>query len=66
MAVPKKRTSKTRRNRRRAQHDKIKPVNYVLCSRCGSPRLPHSVCPTCGFYKDRVVFETAAEVEAQE
>ena len=66
MAVPKKRTSKARRDRRRAHHDRMDPVSYVTCSRCGSPRLPHSVCPKCGFYKDRQVFDIEAEAPAEE
>jgi len=66
MAVPKKKTSKARRDRRRAHHDHIDPVNYVTCSRCGAPRLPHFACPKCGFYKDRQVFEVETEAAAEE
>ncbi len=28
-----------------------------FCSNCGSPKLPHRVCPECGFYKGRQVKE---------
>lgn len=55
MAVPKKRTSKSRRDSRRATHDRVVVKSLVTCSKCGAPRLPHRVCPACGFYKDRVV-----------
>jgi large subunit ribosomal protein L32 len=27
------------------------------CSHCHSPKLPHHVCPTCGWYNDREVIE---------
>jgi len=27
----------------------------VPCPRCGAPRLPHRVCPECGYYGDRQV-----------
>ena len=26
--------------------------------RCGAVKLPHHVCPSCGFYKDREVIVT--------
>jgi large subunit ribosomal protein L32 len=54
MAVPKKRTSRTRRDKRRAQH-KAEKARLNACPRCHSPRLPHRVCPTCGTYKGREV-----------
>lgn len=57
MAVPKKRKSKSRRDSRRAHHDKIAQPILARCSRCGAPRLPHRACPACGFYKDRQVVE---------
>ncbi len=54
MAVPKKRTSRTRRDKRRANHRAPK-VRLNECPRCHSPRLPHRVCPTCGTYAGRDV-----------
>jgi large subunit ribosomal protein L32 len=54
MAVPKKKTSKSKRNMRRA-HDSLTALNLCPCPKCGAPRLPHSVCETCGTYKDRVL-----------
>ncbi len=56
MAVPKQRTSKSRRDRRRS-HDKLQAKNLVQCSNCGEVRLPHRVCPNCGHYKGREVIE---------
>ncbi len=49
MAEPKKKLSKTRTNRRRAQY-KIAAVIPVLCKNCGKPSRPHIICPSCGFY----------------
>jgi large subunit ribosomal protein L32 len=54
MAVPKRKTSKSRRDKRRAQHS-IDSPRVNVCPRCNSPKRPHHVCPTCGFYKDREV-----------
>lgn len=56
MAVPRRRHSKSRKNKRRAQW-KLTPPNIVVCPRCHEPRLPHRVCPHCGFYKDREVLQ---------
>ncbi|MFM9053690.1 MAG: 50S ribosomal protein L32, partial [Solirubrobacterales bacterium] len=44
MAVPKKRTSSARRDRRRATHRAAR-ARTNLCPKCYSPRLPHRVCP---------------------
>jgi large subunit ribosomal protein L32 len=54
MAVPKKKTSKSRRDMRRATHDRVTLKSLVACSRCGETRLPHRACPKCGFYRDRI------------
>jgi len=52
--LPKRKHSSGRRDRRRA-HDALKARNSVACSNCGEPRLPHRVCPKCGFYQGREV-----------
>lgn len=49
MAVPKRRTSKQRKRKRRT-HYKAAPVAVQACERCGDPRRPHRVCPNCGYY----------------
>lgn len=54
MAVPKKRQSSARRDKRRATH-KVSPPRLSECPQCHSPRLPHRVCPTCGTYAGREV-----------
>ncbi len=54
MAVPKRRQSHSRKNKRRSQY-KINPLKFVECPKCHSPKLPHRVCPNCGNYKDKLV-----------
>ncbi|MBL8022320.1 MAG: 50S ribosomal protein L32 [Leptospirales bacterium] len=54
MALPKRKTSLQKKRQRRANHAIGKP-NLVGCKNCGAFIMPHRVCPTCGFYKDRVV-----------
>jgi large subunit ribosomal protein L32 len=60
MAVPKQKQSHARTTKRRAQH-KAATAGYNACPQCHSPRLPHRVCPTCGYYKGREVVSPGAE-----
>lgn len=50
MAVPKKKTSKSRRGMRRS-HDSLKDITLTECSNCGSKKRPHHLCDSCGHYK---------------
>lgn len=56
MAVPKRKVSRSRRNMRRA-HDHLKPINLAECNNCGSKKLPHHICASCGVYDGRQVFQ---------
>ncbi|MFB3905565.1 MAG: 50S ribosomal protein L32 [Acidobacteriota bacterium] len=56
MPNPKNRHSKSRRGKRRA-HDFLTARSLSNCSNCGTPVLPHRVCPNCGYYKGRQVIE---------
>ncbi|MBX9976964.1 MAG: 50S ribosomal protein L32 [Alphaproteobacteria bacterium] len=55
MAVPKRKTTPSRRGMRRSHHA-LKSVMSVECSNCGARKLPHHVCDSCGHYKGRQVF----------
>ena len=62
MGVPKKRTSKMRRNRRRAANNKVRtPVQTIACKNCGATVIPHRVCPECGFYGGKQVVASRDE-----
>jgi len=56
VAVPKRKTSKSKRDKRRT-HQKIAPLDVTTCPQCSDPKLPHHMCPSCGFYKGRTVIE---------
>ena len=60
MAVPKRRTSRSRRDKRRT-HDAIGVSPRSKCPQCGAPKLPHRVCGSCGSYKGREVIESAED-----
>ncbi len=54
MAVPQRRTSKTRKRMRRT-HFKLEVPGMVKCSSCGEYKLAHRVCKACGSYKGEEV-----------
>ena len=54
MAVPKRRTSRSKKGSRRAHHFVV-PKGVQYCARCNEPVLPHRICPNCGFYQGREV-----------
>ena len=62
MAVPKRKTSKSKRNMRRSHHA-LKPTYGVECQNCGAHTRAHHVCSSCGFYKGRQVIENKADTE---
>jgi large subunit ribosomal protein L32 len=66
MPVPKTRKSKSKRDMRRANHDKLTPPTIVACANCGEPSQPHRVCGACGFYKGREVIAPRAAEETAE
>ncbi len=57
MAVPKRKTSKARRDKRRSNVWKLKIPNFSKCSNCGEFKLPHRVCVACGYYKGEQVLK---------
>ena len=61
MAVPKKRSSQSRKLKRRANHMRIVVPTVTLCPKCSEPKLPHRVCRSCGTYNGRQVIEVSEE-----
>ncbi len=57
MAVPKRRTSRSRRNKRRT-HQGLSMPELVKCSNCGAMILPHNACHKCGYYQGEKVDHT--------
>ena len=56
MAVPKRKTSKSRRNKRRSHH-KISSINIVEDKKSGEYRLSHHIDLKTGIYNGRQVLE---------
>ncbi len=61
MALPKRRHSHSRKNKRRANW-RVKPPNMVPCPDCRALRLAHRACPACGNYAGTGVITVKARV----
>lgn len=61
MAVPKRKTSKARKRKRRT-HWKLASPAVTKCANCGQSKMPHSVCPSCGYYAGREVLRIEEEL----
>ncbi len=57
MAVPKHKTSKSKRGKRRT-HQKTDAPSVSACPECGEAKLPHHACPECGEYRGKSVIAT--------
>ena len=55
MANPARRTSKARRDSRRAQTFKLGVPGMVECPQCHEMKLTHRVCKNCGYYKGKEI-----------
>ncbi|MEM7236977.1 MAG: 50S ribosomal protein L32 [Pseudomonadota bacterium] len=62
MAVQQNRVTRSKRNMRRA-HDALRAVSSNECPNCGELKLPHHVCGSCGYYRDREIIAQADEVD---
>ena len=60
MAVPKKKTSKAKKNMRWSHHA-LTGTGLATCEVCGAPKRPHRVCLSCGDYNGKKVLAGDAE-----
>ena len=58
MAVPKKKVSKARRDKRRSSVWKLDLPGMTKCPKCGEDNLAHRVCKACGTYNGKEVIKT--------
>ena len=56
MAVPKRKTSKSKRNMRRS-HDSVVLKNIIEDKESGEPRLSHKIDLTTGMYNGKQIFK---------
>ena len=62
MAVPKRKTSPSKRNMRRS-HDSLKKINVVEDKESGEPRLSHRIDLSTGMYNGREVLKKKNKTE---
>jgi len=60
VANPKRKTSKARRDSRRAQNYKMSAPGITECPQCHEMKLAHRVCKNCGHYKGKEVVASEA------
>ena len=58
MALPKGRQSKAR-GRKRRTHYKALRVTTSNCAQCSQAKMPHRVCPNCGYHKGRPILSAS-------
>jgi large subunit ribosomal protein L32 len=62
MAVPKRKTSPSKRGMRRS-HQRANMITLGECSNCGELKRSHTVCPHCGHYKGRQVLVPKSKIK---
>ena len=60
MAVPKRKVSKARRDKRRSNVWKLVLPGMVKCPKCGEYNRTHRVCSACGYYKGEEIVKKEA------
>lgn len=63
-ALPKRKVSRVRRDRRRAHYLRLKMPHMTPCPRCNVLHLAHHVCPKCGTYNGVQVLAIEEEAPA--
>ena len=54
MAVPKRKTTPSKRGMRRS-HDSLTVASFQECPNCGELKRPHNLCTACGHYNGREI-----------
>ena len=63
MALPKRRHSRARRDKRRVHHHAAAPT-LTRCGQCGGFVAAHHACPACGYYRGRSVLDVSSSTES--
>ena len=65
MAVPKRKTTPSRRGMRRSHHA-LNKTGMMECDNCGELKLPHHICSACGFYNKKEIVRKTEEIDEKE
>jgi large subunit ribosomal protein L32 len=66
MPNPKRKHTPSRRDSRRAANWTVKARNSSKCPQCGAAKLPHHICPSCGFYNGELIAPKKVKKKAAE
>jgi large subunit ribosomal protein L32 len=66
MPNPKRKHTRHRRDCRRSANSKLAAPNASKCSNCGATKMPHKVCPECGFYNGKLIVAKKVKKAEQE
>ncbi len=65
MAVPKRKTTPSRRGKRRSHHSQF-GINAVECPNCGELKLAHHVCAACGYYNKKEIIDKSESLDEED
>jgi large subunit ribosomal protein L32 len=65
MANPKRRHSRSRRDKRRANW-KLQASEFLNCTQCGNLIMSHRACPKCGFYNGEIAIIVKSKKEVND
>jgi large subunit ribosomal protein L32 len=61
MPNPRRKISRSKRDKRRQSWaGKMNMAHLSNCENCGEKKIPHNVCPHCGYYKGRAIYTPEA------
>lgn len=66
MPNPKRKHTPMRRDSRRASNWTVTASNPSKCPQCGAARMPHHICPSCGFYNGELVVPKKEKKKTEE
>ena len=65
MPNPKRKHTRMRRDMRRSANWRVSALNTSGCPQCGAPRIPHHICPSCGFYNGELIIPKKEKKKAE-
>ena len=65
MAVPKRKTTPSRKGKRRSHHAQS-GVNVIECPNCGEFKVAHHVCGACGYYNKNEIIDKTESIDDSE